>query len=723
MSESVKAGDPVPVRWRKWFHDDRQHTSAWRKEAIKAFDFVAGRQWSPEDQAKLRAELRPAITFNRTAVIVDAVSGNEMQSRQEIRYLPREQGDALPNEILSEAARWFDDESDAEDEDSEAFFDAMVCGMGWTESRLDFDEDPDGQPLTEKIDPIEMWWDAGARRSNLKDARRLWRVKVFTQDEVSERWPDIAKSDLDASHWTETTDKTLNTNNPIDRYEDEPDSEDGGFSEDSLRKTYRIAHLQYWTREDYYKVADPLGGDIVDMDADQFKETEKKMAAFGIALKGVKLTRKKFMQAFVGNVVLEHGPGGCDKHFTWKCITAKFDRGKGYWFGMVRAMIGPQEWSNKWLSQLLHIMNSNSSGGVDYETGAFANISKAQQDWAKPNAMIEYAPGALAAGKVQRRDPQAMPTGLQALTEYAVSAIRDVTGVSLELLGMREATQAGVLEYQRRQSGMTVLAPLFNALRRYRKDRGRLLLYYITEHLSDGRLIRIVGEAGQKYVPLVKQADAKYDVIIDEAPTSPNQKEQIWQTMMQVLPGIKDMIPPEVMLQLLEYSPVPSSVVEKIKGIITAKGPEQEKQAQMAAQAALFELQQKQADITLSGAQAAETMADAKLKEAKAVTEVAGIEQKHMAEQMAKTQELVNITLKQAEIDDKREKATAEGEDRRLKMQMDSEAKLSDLAQRQQESAEKTLLALAQEMTRQEEMRNKPKKVVYDENDRVIGVE
>ena len=125
-------------RLRHQFMQDKRHSEDWRKDAENWFDFVAGRQWSAEDMAKLREQMRPPVAFNRIAPVIQAVSGTEVTNRQEVRYLPRQQGDAAADEMLTATAKWFRDECNGEDEESDAFYDTLVCGMGWTETRMNF---------------------------------------------------------------------------------------------------------------------------------------------------------------------------------------------------------------------------------------------------------------------------------------------------------------------------------------------------------------------------------------------------------------------------------------------------------------------------------------------------------------------------------------------------------------------------------------------------------
>jgi hypothetical protein len=157
-----------------------------------------------------------------------------------------------------------------------------------------------------------------------------------------------------------------------------------------------------------------------------------------------------------------------------------------------------------------------------------------------------------------------------------------VTGINMELLGMRDANQPGILEAQRKQAALTILATLFDSLRRFRKEVGRVRLHYIQNFLSDGRLIRIAGDDGYRLVPLLRDNTiGSYDVIVDDAPTSPNQKDQTWGMLLQLMPIFKNMMTPEAAMIVLEYSPLPSKVVEAFKALMSQPNPEAEMQKQL----------------------------------------------------------------------------------------------------------------------------------------------
>ncbi len=572
-SDPVADSEVLFSRLKGWFETDYDKQDDWRKEAREDFAFEAGDQLNEEDKAVLRENNRPIVIMNRVGPVVDSVAGSEVSNRQEVQFIPRTEGDVQINEILTAAAKWFRDQCDAEDEESDAFRDTVVCGMGWTETRLDYEDEPDGKPLIERVDPLEMVWDSAAKKRNLTDMRRVFHIKRdIPIDEARALCPGDPSNPFEDADYNATwvggkgSDKEAHHN---DNHFYNKDNTDDGDSEKG-DKTVTMVRAQWWERVPVYLVVDPTNPqNMLTLEKDEFADLSSKVKKIGGALQHVKQTRKVFKQAFLGKVLLEVGPAPCDERFSFNCMTGKRDRNKNTWFGLVRAMKDPQRWANKWMMQTMHIMNTSAKGGIAAEKGSFFEDDKqGEESWAKNDQVTYLKQGALSGAnpKYIAKPTSQFPNNSFQLMEFAISSIRDVSGVNVELLGMQNgAGQAASLDLQRKQSAMTILQPLFDSLRRYRKVQGRLLLYLIEKYLSDGRLIRIVGEEGEKYVPLIRQEGVTtYDVIVDESPTSPNQKEATWAMLQQLLPVIGKMLPTDTWLALLKYCPLPTSAQQDI---------------------------------------------------------------------------------------------------------------------------------------------------------------
>lgn len=546
------------------YKEARQHAAAWRKEARTCFDFRAGNQWKEEDKAALIEQLRMPTTFNRIDPYCRAVAGLEAGNRQQVRYIPREMGDVGVNELYTETVRWVRDEADAEFEEAESFIDAFVSGIGATETYMDYDTDPEGMVKIDHLDCLtEVVWDPNAKKRNLTDRKFDFRIKHdLDMEEVESMFPGKVINAASTTDWDDAMEDADPWNrNPETSYKKDTDGQQGN----SKRKV-SLVDYQWCEREPYYKIADPLSGNIVEMDADKYEKLAPRLRTIGVDLQAAKLKRIVWYRAFiVGSTVLEVGPAPCKTSSTRKFITAYRDRNRNMWYGLVRAMIDPQEWANKFFSQILHIINSNSKGGLLAESDAFANPRKAEEDWANPNSVILLKQGGL--GKIKERQPATIPASIDHMMQFSIQSLGDVTGLPLEVIGAVDRQQAGVLETERKRTGITMLATLFDSFKHYHKDQGTLLLYFVQEYISDGRLVRINGPQGQKYVPLAKQSDTiKFDVIVDEMPQSPNNKERVWGTMQVMLPVLmKAGMPPEMMAEIIAYSPLPESFSQKLK--------------------------------------------------------------------------------------------------------------------------------------------------------------
>lgn len=590
---------------KSWVSADWKAISEWREAAEKEYAFKDGHQWTDAEKADLEERSRVPVVFNRVQVILASVSGSEINNRTEVRFIPREIGDAKPNEILTAGAEWFRDEANAEDEESQAFEDTLVCGLGWTETLLDYTADTDGAPRVVRIDPLEMCWDAHAHRKGLQDATRMARVRTIPISEAKDMFLEADVADLNAD-WisAEKDDGEEHLQLIGDQYKS--GRKGGGETSGS---TVTVVQAQWRERVRAVEYVDPQDGERKEMPKGDWDKLAKVMPV-DIAIPNRPVTRYVWKQAFLGKsgILLENQP--CKDGSTFKAITGNYDRKEKRFYGLLRVMMDPQKYANKWLSQTLHIINSNSKGGVMYEAGAVEDAGKFEEGWAAADSAVMVRDGALSQGKIQPKPQVQMPAALMQLTQFAISTIRDTSGVSLELMGMADRQQAGVLEYQRKQASMTTLAVYFDSLRFYRKQQGEVILSFLRDHIAPtGRLVRLVREGLAEYVPLATETGTrKYDVIVDDSPAAPNEKERTWAIMESLMPVMREAgMGLEDWADVLDYSPLPSSFAEKLRSkAAEQKNKSQEDPAQqMAMQAA-------QADI-------AKTQSEAKENEAQAV--------------------------------------------------------------------------------------------------------
>ena len=601
---------------KSWVSADWQALSEWREAAEKEYAFKDGHQWTDAEKADLEERSRVPVVFNRVQVILASVSGSEINNRTEVRFIPREIGDAKPNEILTAGAEWFRDEANAEDEESQAFEDTLVCGLGWTETLLDYTADTDGAPRVVRIDPLEMCWDAHSHRKGLQDATRMARVRTIPISEAKDMFPDADVADLNAD-WI-SADKDEGEEH-LQLIGDQYKSGRKGSGETS-GSTVTVVQAQWRERVRAVEYVDPQDGERKEMPKGDWDKLAKVMPV-DIAIPNRPVTRYVWKQAFLGKsgILLENQP--CKDGSTFKAITGNYDRKEKRFYGLLRVMMDPQKYANKWLSQTLHIINSNSKGGVMYEAGAVEDAKAFEEGWAAADSAVMVRDGALSQGKIQPKPQVQMPAALMQLTQFAISTIRDTSGVSLELMGMADRQQAGVLEYQRKQASMTTLAVYFDSLRFYRKQQGEVILSFLRDHIAPtGRLVRLVREGLAEYVPLATETGTrKYDVIVDDSPAAPNEKERTWAIMESLMPVMREAgMGLEDWADVLDYSPLPSSFAEKLrsKAAEQKNKSEEDPAQQMAMQAA-------QADIAKTQSEAEENQSQTMLNQVKAQREAA----------------------------------------------------------------------------------------------------
>lgn len=591
----------------------------WREESRRAYQFVAGEQYDETDLAVAQEIGRPMIVFNRVAPVLDAVAGMEVGNRHEVRFAPTENTDAGVADLLTEAVRWASTRAEEPQQTSWAFRDMITCGVGVTGARLDYETDPDGKILVDRLDPLGYFWDAGASGRNLLDRRWDAFIKMVDEEELEEQFGEDAVEGLalEDDIWR----PFLIEGGTIHNADLSVAYTQGGANSQSGK--IPLVEYEYFRREPYYRVNFATG--LEDVDAKDFRTIKKDLDAQGIRY--VKQMRRRFYRVFLcGNVILEHSPSPCAEHFSRNVMTGKRDEGISGWHGMVRPMIGtvdtqgPQQLANKLYSEAINVIATASKGGLMAETDAFEDIREAEEQWAASDNIIHLRPGGLA--KVTPKPLGEYPQGLDRLMEWAVRSVPEVTGVNWELLGLVNRDQPGIVEDSRRQAAVTILAEYFDALKLYRQNLGRLIAYYIREYMAgdtpeDSQLIRLSGQGSEQLVPLLKsQLTYKYDVMVDDSPSSANQKDKTWAVLAELIPMAVQMgMPPPA--NWIEYAPIPQALAQAWMQSLQPQPqqPDPAMQRLMESEAAKNEsgAQLDKAKTQESVAKAAETMAKARL--------------------------------------------------------------------------------------------------------------
>ena len=205
----------------------------------------------------------------------------------------------------------------------------------------------------------------------------------------------------------------------------------------------------------------------------------------------------------------------------------------------MKLMRDPQKWINKSMSQIVYILATNPKGAILAEKGAFLKPEQAKADWAKPNAVVEMSPGAISERKftVAKGD---YPTGLDRIMEISSQFVSEASMVNPYTLGqaddLRRVATSAITSVQ--QQAMVVMSVLFDSLKKYRKEAGRMHLAFIREFMPEQTMVRIVlpNSGGvPQMIPFKRDwiEMVKYDVIVDSAPVSQNAIREFWDSLQQ----------------------------------------------------------------------------------------------------------------------------------------------------------------------------------------------
>lgn len=624
MADGVNPDEDIVGYVEKCVNDFEAGLSDWSAEAWAAYDFLAGRQYAPEDEEVLKRQQRPPIVFNLIGKFIDAVAGSEINNRMIPRYYPSAVGKSGPVDVVTELTQALLDDS-AEEEHSDSFQDALVAGYGWLESSLT-EEDGCYRIKESRVDPFEMGWDPVAKKSNLADSRYRYHRKYMDPDEVEAQWPGKA-DELKLSY-----EEGSRQGKYVQISGDSRDYRGVGVRD--FRGQVAVIRFQYKKLRNHV-VFKSMNGPEQTVDARQFSKLKKELEGMGTVIEKVREFAKVcYYQAWYCRGIVLEGPDEIPG-WTYHVCTGKRDLTRGYFYGLLRPTKDPQLWTNKFFSNIMHVMSSSGKGAI-VERSAVSPKDQLtfEADYARPDKIKYVADGALERGRIKPMDPTPLPQGLPDLLQFATQSINNTIGINLEFLGMNYRTQSGPVEQSRKQSGLAVLSKFFQSRRAQLKEIGRCRLDFMQTYVPQEQLYAVLDDMNKPYFPQTQdELFKKYYVKVDEVPTSGDTKEDVWRITVELIPYLMNVkVPPQFMVELLAYSPFPSALIDNLRKTLAQPSPE--------------------AEIALEGekAKVVETKSKAMLNIAKANSEGASPDQgamiESMGELMNKQMEAKNIQLK-----------------------------------------------------------------------------
>lgn len=519
---------------------------------------------------------RATVNFNKVKENVDAVVGFMAQNRRQAKYVARVNGSdkqQLYSKNMNALYSYHRENMNADQIETDQDADMMINGYGAIETDLSYivgnaTTMPGGEVIKHRLDPLRVGWDPNAKAKNLADKRWVYYFEDFDLQEALDLFQGSKKDDF-----ATVSDEDLDSNkgyvyNPWGGLYDQIKALDAVEWVSKDNDTVRVYNYQWMEYETFYRaynplylVEDPLDAQFIKVKLDAMKasikasgiiginskdafdfdplaeelvldESLKRMFVkeFGDLIEPIAFKRKCFYTAVIsGDHVFSKFKSISQQGFSVKFKTGVYNDSGNFWTGMVNSMAEPQKYYNKALTELMFTIAANSKGGVMVEEGAVEDIADFESKWAKTDAVIKVAVGALSGGQIQEKARAAVPTGLENIITLSASQISSA-GVDPAFLGNLQDEQSGVLYKRRIRQVISKMARYFDSITLYQKEDARLCLDLIRVWVENnsGEMVRITGEDGADEFKMINEdmLAPLYDVAIQEAPQTPEDKTE-----------------------------------------------------------------------------------------------------------------------------------------------------------------------------------------------------
>jgi hypothetical protein len=601
-------------RIRSWIVEGTDYYGEIHDRAEENHLYVRGEQWEKGDIERQGERERPAMSLNKIILMVNAVANREILQRFQPICYGRTNDDHGWAEVNNGFLRWTRDVAETEHEVSSAFRALCVTGYGCMHKMWD----PLAEQVVDEEVPIwEMLIDSRARRQNLTDRRWHLRgrwVPVSEAEEeygslsretkrffraLSNRDDDLAMGRSIAGGWSwgavaagrwynvsesqvflveaEWRDVAVEYKAAIPRRFDEWEAFISGVTEEitipELDSAGQAVGEVPIAREEFLVLDDELQRRVEDAVLFDTQVTvfdsHSELDAFSDRYSDIvgedfedwaRQRRHVYKYAIVAeDVVLEQGER--DVEWTYEFLTGfpTPTRDGTKFFSPVDVARAPQDWRNLFLSLALTRLQTSPKQTIIFEKGAVDDPDTFFDELANPRGAVAVNDGFISSNRYMMLNAPNFPPMEERLISMADQGVNEIAGLSGLDTGAQQDLRriSGRVVQSVREASNTMLAILFDSLRRYRKRDALLTLRFMQEFYTPEQVVRIVGEERAVDVPdpSVWPELRRFDLKVEETPVTVDERLEMFDFLTRT--GIlgdwvqQDLVPFEVVLDWL----------------------------------------------------------------------------------------------------------------------------------------------------------------------------
>ncbi len=450
-----EVGLPPLETFIEWYDTWEERTRKDRELMARDYAYYDGDQWTAEDIKDLEERGQPVLTKNRIARKVNFVLGDEAEKGVDPIARPKTPAHEDDARAATDGLRATEETQDFDAVRSSVFKDMLISGIAG--AVVEGDPDPEAvtcAPLTH-IQWDRLWWDPHSSSPDVTDAKYKGLVV----------WQDLDDS---ISDYPEAEDVLRQAVNEDQSSGDSDDDKPKRWA-DKKRKRVKIAECYFRVGAQYYRACFTKGAFLRKPELTGYLDDTGKLNVCPLVMAS--------------------------------CYVRSSDNGR---YGVVRALISPQDEVNKRDSKALHLLSVN---GVIVERDAVTDPQKFMTELAKADGYAEVEPGRLTDGSIKIREGGQLAAPHIQLSQQARADIDGIGPSSANMPDVPESS-SGRAFIARQKAAAKELAPVFASLRRWDLEVLRQDWMRICQFRTEEWWLRVTDDqelTGYRFIALNRQ--------------------------------------------------------------------------------------------------------------------------------------------------------------------------------------------------------------------------